>query len=177
MTSCVALYITYIYVHIDIKEKYFLFFEMSAHMTIGFAIFLAIWCTVHGFAPRSQFINRIGDLKMAKKGAGFNYDPSNYKDSNDANYRRLTDQLAAVKAEDDKMKREREELIRKEQMALFELKKENITFWTTPGDAIVGTSEKYFIPPQVLQVINDLDNQLIGLKPVRWRNDPFCIAN
>jgi len=52
-------------------------------------------------------------------------------------------------------------------MALFELKKENITFWTTPGDAIVGTSEKYFIPPQVLQVINDLDNQLIGLKPVK----------
>jgi len=36
------------------------------------------------------------------KGAGFNYDPSNYKDSNNANYRRLTDQLAAVKAEDEK---------------------------------------------------------------------------
>lgn len=101
------------------------------------------------------------------KGASFNYDPSNYKDSNDANYRRLGDQLAAVKSENDKMARERDEIIRKEQMAAMFLKKENATFWETKGDTIVATSDKFFVPPQVLQIIDDLDNQLIGLKPVK----------
>lgn len=95
-----------------------------------------------------------------------NYDPSNYKDSNDGNYRRLNDQLAAVKAEEEQLKREREEILRKEQMAAMFLKKENETFWNTPPETIVASTEKYFIPPEVLQVIDDLDNQLIGLGSV-----------
>lgn len=101
------------------------------------------------------------------KGTGFNYDPSNYKDSNDANYRRLGDQLAAVKAEDDKLKRERDEIMRKEAMAAMMLRKENETFWGTPGNTVVATSDKFFVPPEVLQIIDDLDNQLIGLQPVK----------
>jgi len=101
------------------------------------------------------------------KGANFNYDPSNYKDSNNANYRRLTDQLAAAKAEDEKLQRERDELIRKEQMAAMFLRKENETFWQTPDSTVVATSDKFFVPPEVLQIIDDLDNQLIGLKPVK----------
>ena len=58
------------------------------------------------------------NIKESKKsGTGFNYDPSNYKDSaNEGNYRRLSDQMAAVKAEEEKLAREREELIRKEKM-------------------------------------------------------------
>eukprot|EP01036_Dinobryon_divergens_P026479 gene26479-35138_t len=107
-------------------------------------------------------------LQMStKKGAGFNYDPSNYKDSNSANYRRLTDQLAAVKAEDEKLKRERDELLRKEAMAEMFLKRENSTFWDTPGDKVIATSDRYFVSPEVLQIITDLDNQLVGLKPVK----------
>lgn len=102
-----------------------------------------------------------------KKGAGFAYDPSNYKDSNDANYRRLTDQLAAVKAEEEQLKKERDELIKKEAMAALLLKQEEDLFWNTPNDKVVGTGEQYFIPPDVLGVIADLDNQLIGLKPVK----------
>jgi probable Rubsico expression protein CbbX len=105
--------------------------------------------------------------KGGKGGANFNYDPSNYKDSNDANYRRLTDQLAAVKAEDEKLKRERDEIIRKEQMAAMFLRKENETFWNTPSDLKVATSDKFFVDPEVLQIIDDLDNQLIGLQPVK----------
>ena len=31
----------------------------------------------------------------------------------------------------------------------------------------MGTSDQFFIPPEVLNVIDDLDNQLIGLKPVK----------
>ena len=58
-------------------------------------------------------------------------------------------------------------MIKKEQMEKLFLKRENATFWDTPKDTIIATSDKYFIPPQVLQVIDDLDNQLIGLKPVR----------
>lgn len=102
-----------------------------------------------------------------KTGAAFNYDASNYKDSNDGNYRRLSDQLAAVKAEEEALKKERDELIRKEQMAAMLLKKENDTFWNTPPSTIVASSEKYFIAPEVLQIIDDLDNELIGLKPVK----------
>ena len=102
-----------------------------------------------------------------KGGANFNYDPSNYKDSNNANYRRLTDQLAAAKAEDEQLKREREEILRKEAMALMFLKKENETFWGTKGNSIVATADKFYVSPEVLQVIADLDNQLIGLEPVR----------
>ena len=103
-----------------------------------------------------------------KKATGFNYDPSNYKDSaNEGNYRRLGDQLAAVKAEEDKLNREREELIRKEKMEAMFLKQENETFWNTPDDSIVATSDKFFVPPSVISVIDDLDNQLIGLQPVK----------
>ena len=107
------------------------------------------------------------DEADGRKKMGFNYDPSNYKDSNSGNYRRLGDQLAAAKAEDEQMKRERDELIRKEQMAAMFLRKENETFWNTPADQIVAETDRYFIPPEVLQVIDDLDNQLIGLKPVK----------
>jgi len=104
-----------------------------------------------------------------KKGGGvsFNYDASNYKDSNSANYRRLGDQLAAAKAEDEKKNAEREEILRKEQMAAMFLKRENDTFWNTPGSQVMASSDKFFVPPQVLQIIDDLDDQLVGLKPVK----------
>ena len=128
---------------------------------------------VSGFAPMARFRSVTSgstvtmSAKAGKGGAGFNYDPSNYKDSNNANYRRLGDQLAAVKAEEEKLRREGDELLRKEQMAAMFLKKENATFWETPGNTIVATSDKFFVPPQVLSIIDDLDNQLIGLKPVK----------
>ena len=118
--------------------------------------------------------NKFGGIKAdlpkddgAKKMGNFNYDPSNYKDSNSGNYRRLSDQLAARKDEDEKLARERDELVRKEQMAAMILRKENETFWSTKDDLIVATTEKYFLSPAVMQVIDDLDNQLIGLKPVK----------
>jgi len=123
-----------------------------------------------GFAPSTlQQIARSSQLSAApaKGGAGFNYDPSNYKDSNSGNYRRLSDQMAAAKFEDEQLKRERDELMRKEQMADMILRRENETFWQTPGDKLIATSDSYFISPAVLQVISDLDNQLIGLKPVK----------
>jgi hypothetical protein len=125
---------------------------------------------VMGFAPSTlQQIARSSQLfaaPPAKAGAGFNYDPSNYKDSNSGNYRRLSDQLAAAKFEDEQLKRERDELVRKENMANMILRQENATFWDTPGDKLIATSDSHFISPAVLAVISDLDNQLIGLKPV-----------
>lgn len=135
-------------------------------------VVLATLCAVTqaftvGRAVPGAITSALGMSNRPSKGTGFNYDPSNYKDSNDANYRRLGDQLAAVKAEDEKLKRERDEIIRKEQMAAMFLKKENETFWATPGNTVVATSDKFFVPPEVLQIIDDLDNQLIGLQPVK----------
>lgn len=104
---------------------------------------------------------------QSEKGAGFKYDPANYQDSNSGNYRRLSDQLAAVKAEEEQLLKEREEIMRKESMKKMILKQENDTFWNTPDDKLMATADKFFIPPEVLQIIDDLDNQLIGLKPVR----------
>ena len=130
-------------------------------------ILAALIACVAGFQFTSARNGRSSMTMVKKSGAGFNYDPSNYKDSNSANYRRLTDQMAAAKAEEEQLTREREELIRKESMAAMLLKKENTTFWETPGSTVVGSADKYFIPPEVLQVIDDLDNQLIGLKPVK----------
>ena len=134
---------------------------------------LAITLTVACFVTSNAFgltqNSRRSTISMSvkpEKGTKFNYDPSNYKDSNSGNYRRLTDQLNAVKAEEEQMKRERDEILRKEAMAAMFLKKENSTFWDTPADTIIATSDRYFINPEVLQVISDLDNQLIGLKPV-----------
>lgn len=123
------------------------------------------------FAPqiRGGQLSRLQMSQKPAKGAGFNYDPSNYKDSNSGNYRRLGDQLAAAKAEDEKLARERDEIIRKEQMAAMMLRKENETFWGTPDSTIVATSDRFFVPPSVLQVIDDLDNQLIGLTPVKQK--------
>lgn len=110
-----------------------------------------------------------GEKKMESKGGlGFNYDPSNYKDSaNDKNYRRLGDQLAAAKAEEEQKLKERDELIRKEKMAEMEKKKEMATFWDTPGNTIVANSDEFYIDPEILQVIKDLDKQLIGLHSVK----------
>ena len=128
-------------------------------------------CAV-GFSttPSSRNVRSMIMSEKPTKGAGFNYDPSNYKDSNSGNYRRLSDQLAAKKAEEDALMRERDELMKKERMAAMILKQEADLFWNTPGDKIVANNEKFFVPPEVLQVISDLDNQLIGLKPVRSRS-------
>ena len=118
------------------------------------ATLILLACSAEGFSPFASPSVRRGaaSLKMAK-GTGFNYDPSNYKDSaNEGNYRRLSDQLAAVKAEDDKLNAERQQIIRKEKMETMFLKQENDTFWNTPGDKIVGTSDQFFIPPEVLNV-------------------------
>jgi len=139
-------------------------------------LFLIGTLSASAFIPSLNGRRASATIVMQKKGMGFSYDPSNYKDSNDANYRRLTDQLAAVKAEDEKLSREKDELIRKENMAAMFLKKENSTFWDTPGDKIIGTSDSFFIAPEVLQVIEDLDNQLIGLKPVCYPPLPHVYA-
>jgi len=114
---------------------------------------------------RNQLDTSLNQAK--KKGLGFNYDPSNYKDSNDGNYRRLQDQLAAAKAEQEQLLKERDDLLKKEAMAAMLLKQEEELFWNTPSDKVVATSDSFYIPPEVLRVIADLDNQLIGLKPVK----------
>mmetsp|Transcript_32010 Transcript_32010/g.53980 ORF Transcript_32010/g.53980 Transcript_32010/m.53980 type:complete len:407 (-) Transcript_32010:216-1436(-) len=118
-------------------------------------------------APAHGSMRSRSTLSMQEKGAGFNYDPSNYKDSNSGNYRRLSDQMAAAKAEEEQMMKERDEIIRKEQMHAMFLKQEEETFWGTPGDSIVATSDQFYVDPAVIQVIDDLDNQLVGLQPVK----------
>jgi peptidyl-tRNA hydrolase len=62
--------------------------------------------------------------------------------------------------------KEREELLRKEQMQAMLLKAEMDKFMNTPGDSVVATSDSFSIPPTVLQIIDDLDNELIGLSSV-----------
>eukprot|EP01036_Dinobryon_divergens_P051108 gene51108-68418_t len=135
------------------------------------AILLSVTACALAFNPVQNA--RLGGSRLSMsekkpaKGAGFNYDPSNYKDSNSGNYRRLTDQLAAAKAEEEQLLKERDDLLRKEKMADMILRQETDLFWNTPNDKVVANSDKFFIPPEVLQVIADLDNQLIGLKPVK----------
>lgn len=73
----------------------------------------------------------------------------------------MTDQLAAVKAEDEKLKRERDELIRKEAMADMFLRRENSTFWDTPGmlyllyfdKPSLFTTKNYFQGTKLLQLL------------------------
>lgn len=145
-----------------------------------------------GFMPVSQNLdkritNRMLEMqaKRPTKGANFNYDPSNYKDSNDGNYRRLGDQLAAAKAEDEQLKRERDELLRKEQMAQMFLKQEEKTFWDTPDKTIVGRSDQYFVPPSVLQVIGKMCILVVAafqymfsnLMPLNFINQMIWIIN
>merc|ERR1711998_80601 len=102
------------------------------------------------------------------KGTKFKYDPSNYRDSaNDGNYRRLSDAMAAAKAEDEKLAAEAKAILEAEAKEKAFLAQENATFWNTPGDQVICESSELFIPPNVLQVIEDLDKELIGLKPVK----------
>jgi probable Rubsico expression protein CbbX len=141
-------------------------------LRVLFIVALVTFATAFVYTPLKSKTST--SVLFSEKGTKFNYDPSNYKDSNSGNYRRLGDQLAAVKAEEDKLNREREEILRKEQMAAMFLRKENSTFWDTPGSTVVGTNDKYFIAPQILSVIDDLDNQLIGLKPVKEKMRRYC---
>lgn len=99
--------------------------------------------------------------------AGFNYNPSDFRDSNSGNYRRLSDQLAAAKYEEEKMKKEADEIERKQKMAELLKQQESNVFFNTPPDKVVATSDKYFVSPDILRVIADLDKQLIGLQPVK----------
>lgn len=133
----------------------------------SFALVVALIAIFSADAFHLASRTRSSGLQMAEGGVGFKYDPSNYKDSNSGNYRRLSDQIAAVKAEEEQLEKERQELIRKEQMQKMFLIQENNTFWHTPPQEIMGTADKYFIPPEVFQIIDDLDNQLIGLRPVK----------
>lgn len=132
-----------------------------------FAVSFAACAMGFSATPSTRNVRSLMMSTKPTKGAGFNYDPSNYKDSNSANYRRLSDQLAARKAEEEALMKERDELMKKERMASMILRQESDLFWNTPNDKIVATNEKFFVPPEVLQVISDLDNQLIGLKPVK----------
>ena len=50
--------------------------------------------------------------------------------------------------------------------ALF-MSKEAGIFWDTDPEKLVANSEEFFVSPKVTDVIRDLDNQLIGLKPVK----------
>lgn len=139
---------------------------------LALVVLLAVVSKAFGFATLKSSSLRSGlksKLGMApKKGVSFEYDPGNYSDAkNDGNFRRLSDQLAAVKAEEEQLSRERDELIRKEKMQQMFIKQENEKFWNTRDDEVVGTSDQYFVPPEVLQIISDLDNQLIGLYPVK----------
>jgi hypothetical protein len=54
-------------------------------------------------------------------------------------------------------------------MAALLKKQEEEAFWNTPGSKIVGTSDKFFVPPDVEAIIDDLDNQLIGLDSVKTK--------
>lgn len=110
---------------------------------------------------------RLTMMSSAKKGVGFNYDPTNYRDSNSGNYRRLSDQLAARKAEEEQKLKEREELIRKEKMQEMMKQREDDIFFNTPGDKIVADSQTFYVSNEILQILADLDEQLIGLRPVK----------
>lgn len=141
------------------------------YYTIGVIVILL--ASTEAFLPATGTCSttRVRTLQMSSKqpvkGAGFNYDPSNYMDSNSGNYRRLSDQLAAKKAEEDQLRKERDELLRKEKMQEMFLRQENATFWETPDDKVIGTSDQFYVSPEIEQIITDLDKQLVGLKPVK----------
>ena len=94
-------------------------------------------------SPRSARPSTLVMQKTREKGGtGFDYDPSNYRDSkNDGNYRRLSDQLAAAKAENEKLEAERKEIERKEQIQKMFLEQESKKFWDTPDETVVATSD------------------------------------
>lgn len=133
--------------------------------TVVFAAFLLASTDAFRMAPVSA--PAATSTRLSAQGAGFNYDPNSYKDSNSGNYRRLSDQMAAVKAEEEQKKKEAEEIIRKEKMQEMFLKQEAETFWNTPGDKIIATADEFYVSPEVLRVIDDLDQQLIGLRTVK----------
>jgi len=75
--------------------------------------------------------------------------------------------LPLLKPKERKKEAERLELIKKEEMAAMMLRRESDIFLNTPLDKVMATSDNYYIPPGVIQIIDDLDNQLVGLKPVK----------
>lgn len=138
----------------------------------AFVLFL-LPCNCFNVGKRSFSINRLSMTSTPpsnppKKGIGFNYDPSDFRDSNSGNYRRLSDRLAAKKAEDEKLEKEREELIRKEQMEKFEKEQmEKRVQELLESDEIIATPEDVVIDPAVEKIFEDLDNELIGLQSVK----------
>lgn len=133
----------------------------------GRALFFASSPAPSSSSSSSSSVLRMSDDGEQPKGVNFNYNPANFKDSNSGNYRRLSDQLAAAKYEEEKLQKEAEEIERKEKMLEMLRQKESDIFFNTPPDKVVASSDKFFVQPEILQVIADLDKELIGLKPVK----------
>lgn len=108
-------------------------------------------------------------MQATGTGKGLEYNPDKYQDKNMKNYGRLSDKL---KEADVEARIEREEADQRERAAEIrrDEKKKKVNYMKTMEDGIeVGTVEDYMFKEGVRDILDKLDNDLIGLIPVKQR--------
>jgi probable Rubsico expression protein CbbX len=102
-------------------------------------------------------------------GKGLDYNPDAYQDKNNANYRRLSDKL---KEADIQARLDREEADRRERASEIrrEERQAKIQFMNDmPDDKTVGSVDDFMFKEGVRDILDKLDDDLVGLIPVKKR--------
>jgi probable Rubsico expression protein CbbX len=108
-------------------------------------------------------------MQATGTGKGLDYNPDKYQDKNTANYGRLSDKL---KAADVEARIEREEADQRERAAEIrrDERRKKVSYMKEMEDGVeVGTVEDYMFKEGVRDILDKLDDDLIGLVPVKQR--------
>ncbi len=100
------------------------------------------------------------------KGVNFKYDPNNYKENASTNYRQYGAQMEALRSQEKRMQTVQEEREKEAQMLILKKKMQEETFQFTPAHTVVASNDQFSVNESVVQIIEDLDAELIGLRPV-----------
>mmetsp|Transcript_4072 Transcript_4072/g.5668 ORF Transcript_4072/g.5668 Transcript_4072/m.5668 type:complete len:404 (+) Transcript_4072:92-1303(+) len=100
---------------------------------------------------------------------GLDYNPDAYQDPNNSNYRKLGD---ALKAADVEARLEEEEALAREKAAelrRIERQRKIDYMHSVPDDEEAGTVDEFMYKEGVKDILDQLDNDLVGLIPVKRR--------
>lgn len=133
-------------------------------------LIVSYFAAIDGFLKKYSFPNNFDGAHFMSspepppaKGIGFNYDPSQFKDKNSGNYRRLTEQLERSKKEEESMTNSE-----KKELMLEKMKKQrDDVFRNTPLNTSYNVHDYLTLPPAVEAILAQLDEELIGLQSVK----------
>jgi len=129
---------------------------------------LALLCGVEAFIAPQVTLSRVS--RLSSTGPSLTYNPDKYKDeANSGNFRKLSDKLKDGDIE--RKKAEEEQALRENALNFArEERRRKIEFMNTmPDDTPAGRVVDFMYKGGVTDILEQLDHDLVGLKPVKKR--------